>query len=92
MSIFAVCLSNNIADVAIRMPNRGFSTEIAKGNCGGSQVSGLDFDIYHVGTGNRGKPQDFIARDKILDDMPLLADGNCRLFGAFLIRAGGALR
>jgi len=29
------------------------------------------YDIYHAGTGNRGKPEDFIARDKILDDITL---------------------
>jgi pimeloyl-ACP methyl ester carboxylesterase len=29
------------------------------------------YDIYHAGTGNRGKPEDFIAREKILDDITL---------------------
>jgi len=29
------------------------------------------YDIYHAGTGNRGKPENFIAREKILDDITL---------------------
>jgi pimeloyl-ACP methyl ester carboxylesterase len=33
--------------------------------------AGWIYDIYHAGTGNRGKPEDFISRDKILDDITL---------------------
>jgi pimeloyl-ACP methyl ester carboxylesterase len=29
------------------------------------------YDIYHGGTGSRGKPEDFIPRDKILDEITL---------------------
>ena len=68
----------NKTDDAVAIARAAYEAYVSKDRAAIEELIAEDFhfiawiyDIYHAGTGNRGKPEDFIARDKILDDITL---------------------